>query len=155
MTGWRVGWMIGPNDVIGAATNLQSHSTSNVNNVAQRATLAALAGDLEAVARMREAFARRGKTMHAMLTRIPGVTCMEPQGAFYCFPNFEGVLGRDIGGTPVKDTLTLCEVLLEQAKVAIVPGEAFGAPGYARLSFALGDDDLGEGVERIATLLEG
>jgi aspartate/methionine/tyrosine aminotransferase len=155
MTGWRVGWMIGPNDVIGAATNLQSHSTSNVNNVAQRATLAALAGDLEAVARMREAFARRGKTMHAMLTRIPGVTCMEPQGAFYCFPNFEGVLGRDIGGTPVKDTLTLCEVLLEQAKVAIVPGEAFGAPGYARLSFALGDDDLGEGVERIATRLAG
>ena len=155
MTGWRVGWMIGPRDVIGAATNLQSHSTSNVNNVAQRATLAALAGDLSAVAHMREAFARRGKTMHAMLTRIPGVTCMEPQGAFYCFPNFEGVLGRDLGGTPVKDTLTLCEVLLEQAKVAIVPGEAFGAPGYARLSFALGDDDLGEGVERIATLLEG
>jgi aspartate/methionine/tyrosine aminotransferase len=155
MTGWRVGWMIGPRDVIAAATNLQSHSTSNVNNVAQRATIAALAGDLEAVATMREAFARRGKTMHAMLTRIPGVTCMEPQGAFYCFPNFDGVLGREIGGTPVKDTLTLCEVLLEQAKVAIVPGEAFGAPGYARLSFALGDDDLGEGVERIATLLGG
>jgi aspartate/methionine/tyrosine aminotransferase len=155
MTGWRVGWMIGPRDVIGAATNLQSHSTSNVNNVAQRATIAALAGDLEAVAQMRSAFTRRGKTMHAMLTRIPGVTCMEPQGAFYCFPNFEGVLGRDIGGTPVKDTLALCEVLLEQAKVAIVPGEAFGAPGYARLSFALGDDDLGEGVERIATLLGG
>ena len=155
MTGWRVGWMIGPRDVIGAATNLQSHSTSNVNNVAQRATLAALAGDLDAVAKMRDAFARRGKTMHAMLTRIPGVTCMEPQGAFYCFPNFEGVLGREIGGKKVDDTLTLCEVLLEQAKVAIVPGEAFGAPGYARLSFALGDDDLGEGVERIATLLGG
>ena len=155
MTGWRVGWMIGPRDVIGAATNLQSHSTSNVNNVAQRAALAALAGDLEAVARMREAFARRGKTMHAMLTRIPGVTCMEPQGAFYCFPNFDGVLGHEIGGKPVNDTLTLCEVLLEQAKVAIVPGEAFGAPGYARLSFALGDDDLGEGVERIAALLGG
>jgi len=155
MTGWRVGWMIGPRDVINAATNLQSHSTSNVNNVAQRATLAALAGDLEAVARMREAFARRGKTMHAMLTRIPGVTCMAPQGAFYCFPNFEGVLNRTIGDVAVKDTLTLCEVLLEQAKVAIVPGEAFGAPGYARLSFALGDDDLGEGVERIATLLGG
>ena len=93
--------------------------------------------------------------MHAMLTRIPGVTCMEPQGAFYCFPNFEGVLNRMIGGVAVKDTLTLCEVLLDQAKVAIVPGEAFGAPGYARLSFALGDDDLGEGVERIATLLGG
>src|SRR3954451_23981006 len=155
MTGWRVGWMIGPRDVISAATNLQSHSTSNVNNIAQRATLAALAGDLDAVATMREAFARRGKTMHAMLTRIPGVTCLEPQGAFYCFPNFEGVLNRMIGGVAVKDTLTLCEVLLEQAKVAVVPGEAFGAPGYARLSFALGDDDLGEGVERIATLLGG
>jgi len=155
MTGWRVGWMIGPRDVISAATNLQSHSTSNVNNIAQRATLAALAGDLDAVAKMRDAFARRGKTMHSMLTRIPGVTCMEPQGAFYCFPNFEGVLGREIGDTLVDDTLTLCEVLLEQAKVAIVPGEAFGAPGYARLSFALGDDDLGEGVERIATLLGG
>jgi len=155
MTGWRVGWMIGPRDVINAATNLQSHSTSNVNNVAQRATIAALAGNLEAVAEMREAFARRGKTMHAMLTRIPGVTCMEPQGAFYCFPSFESVLGRDIGGTKVADTLTLCEVLLDQAKVAIVPGEAFGAPGYARLSFALGDDDLGEGVERIATFLGG
>ena len=153
MTGWRVGWMIGPRDVIGAATNLQSHSTSNVNNVAQRATIAALAGDLEAVAQMREAFARRGKTMHAMLTRIPGVTCMAPQGAFYCFPNFEGVLGREIGGTRVNDTLTLSEVLLEQAKVAIVPGEAFGSPGYARLSYALGDDDLVEGVTRIAKVL--
>lgn len=153
MTGWRVGWMIGPRDVIAAATNLQSHSTSNVSNVAQVAALAAVAGDLDAVARMREAFARRGATMHALLSAIPGVTCLEPQGAFYCFPSFAGVLGREVAGRPVRDTLELAEVLLEVGKVAVVPGEAFGAPGYARLSFALGDDDLGEGVRRIAEVL--
>src|SRR5712691_10654315 len=153
MTGWRVGWMIGPRDVIAAATNLQSHSTSNVSNVAQAAALAAVTGDLDAVARMREAFARRGHLMFALLSGISGVTCLEPQGAFYCFPSFEGVLGREIGGYRPTTTLELCEVLLEVAKVAIVPGEAFGAPGYARLSFALGDDDLGEGVRRIADLL--
>ena len=153
MTGWRVGWMIGPRDVIAAATNLQSHSTSNVANVSQLAALAAVSGDLSAVAEMRTAFDRRGKLMHRLLEAIPGVTCMEPQGAFYCFPNFTGVLGREIGGRMVTSTLELCEVLLDQAKVAIVPGEAFGAPGYARLSFALGDDDLGEGVGRIAQAL--
>jgi aspartate aminotransferase len=153
MTGWRVGWMIGPEDVIAAATNLQSHSTSNVANVSQRAALAAVAGDLEAVATMREAFARRAKVMHGMLTSIPGVTCPAPQGAFYCFPSFEGVLGREYGGRTVGTTLELADVLLEQAKVAIVPGEAFGAPGHARLSFALGDDDLGVGVGRIADFL--
>jgi aspartate aminotransferase len=153
MTGWRVGWMIGPRDVIAAATNLQSHSTSNVANVSQLAALAAVSGDLSAVAEMRTAFDRRGKLMHRLLEAIPGVTCMEPQGAFYCFPNFDGVLGREIGGRMVTSTLELCEVLLDQAKVAIVPGEAFGAPGYARLSFALGDDDLGEGVGRIAQAL--
>ena len=153
MTGWRVGWMIGPRDVIGAATNLQSHSTSNVANVSQRAALAAVSGDLSAVATMREAFARRAVMMHAGLTAIPGVTCMEPEGAFYCFPNFEGVLGSEVGGWKVSTTLELCEVLLEVAKVALVPGEAFGAPGYARLSFALGDDDLINGVDRIAAAL--
>jgi aspartate/methionine/tyrosine aminotransferase len=153
MTGWRVGWMIGPRDVIAAATNLQSHSTSNVANVAQAAALAAVSGDLDAVAMMREAFTRRGRMMYELLSGIPGVTCLEPQGAFYCFPSFEGVLGREIGGRRPADTLELCEVLLDVAKVAIVPGEAFGAPGYARLSFALGDDDLGEGVRRIADLL--
>jgi aspartate/methionine/tyrosine aminotransferase len=155
MTGWRVGWMIGPTDVIAAATNLQSHSTSNVANVSQLAALAAVSGDLEAVAEMRAAFDRRGKTMHRLLESIPGVTCMAPQGAFYCFPNFAGVLGREVGGRVVTSTLELCEVLLDEAKVAIVPGEAFGAPGYARLSFALGDDDLGEGVGRIAQALGG
>ena len=155
MTGWRVGWMIGPRDVIAAATNLQSHSTSNVSNVAQAAALAAVAGDLDAVAMMREAFARRGKVMCEMLGSIPGVECLEPQGAFYCFPSFEGVLGREIGGRRPQTTLELCEVLLDVAKVAIVPGEAFGAPGYARLSFALGDDDLGVGIRRIADAVEG
>jgi aspartate/methionine/tyrosine aminotransferase len=154
MTGWRVGWMIAPPDVIEAATNLQSHSTSNVSNVAQAAALAAVSGDLEAVVEMRAAFERRGTLMHRLLSGIPGVTCLEPQGAFYCFPNFDGVLGRDIDGRRASSTLELCEVLLDVANVAIVPGEAFGAPGYARLSFALGDDDLGEGIRRIADLLE-
>jgi aspartate aminotransferase len=153
MTGWRVGWMIAPPDVTAAATNLQSHSTSNVSNVAQAAALAAVSGDLSAVMEMREAFARRGNTMYELLSKIDGVSVLAPQGAFYCFPSFEGVLGRTIGGSTPRTTLELCEVLLDVAKVAIVPGEAFGAPGYARLSFALGDDDLGEGVGRIADLL--
>jgi aspartate/methionine/tyrosine aminotransferase len=153
MTGWRVGWMIAPPDVTKAAINLQSHSTSNVSNVAQAAALAAVRGELTAVAEMRDAFARRGHTMYELLSKIPGVSVLEPQGAFYCFPSFEGVLGHNIGGRTPRTTLELCEVLLDQAKVAIVPGEAFGAPGYARLSFALGDDDLGEGIRRIADLL--
>jgi aspartate/methionine/tyrosine aminotransferase len=153
MTGWRVGWMIGPRDVISAATNLQSHATSNVSNVAQRAAIAAVTGDLGAVAEMRAAFDRRGRRMHALLAKIDGVTCMEPQGAFYCFPSFAGVLGREIAGRRPADTLELCEVLLEEVKVAIVPGEAFGAPGYARMSFALGDDDIEEGVSRVAKVL--
>jgi aspartate/methionine/tyrosine aminotransferase len=153
MTGWRVGWLIGPADVVAAATNLQSHSTSNVCNVAQVAALAAVAGDLEAVAMMRSAFERRGRTMHRMLSEIPGVACLEPQGAFYCFPSFEEVLTRPVAGRTLSSTLELADVLLEQAQVAVVPGEAFGAPGYARLSFALGDDDLAEGVGRIAKLL--
>jgi aspartate/methionine/tyrosine aminotransferase len=153
MTGWRVGWMIGPRDVIAAATNLQSHTTSNVSNTAQRAALAAVSGDLEAVGKMRHAFARRGKTMHSVLASIPGVECLEPQGAFYCFPSFDALLDREYAGRKVTSTTELAEVLLDEAKVAIVPGEAFGAPGYARLSFALGDDDLGEGVRRIADFL--
>ena len=153
MTGWRVGWMIGPADVIKAATNLQSHTTSNVANVSQRAALAAVAGDLEAVAMMRAAFDRRRQTIHRMLNEIPGVTCLEPEGAFYAFPSFEGVLGREIKGHRSTSTAELAGVILDLANVAIVPGEAFGAPGYARMSFALGDDDLVEGVERIADLL--
>jgi aspartate/methionine/tyrosine aminotransferase len=153
MTGWRVGWMIGPADVTAAATNLQSHSTSNVSNVAQAAALAAVSGDLSAVVEMRDAFARRGRMMFELLSKIDGVSVLAPEGAFYCFPSFEGVLGREIAGRTPQTTLELCEILLEVAKVAIVPGEAFGAPGYARLSFALGDDDLGVGVRRIADLL--
>jgi aspartate aminotransferase len=155
MTGWRVGWMIGPADVIKAATNLQSHATSNVANVSQRAALAAVAGDLDAVGEMRAAYARRGANIHKLLNEIPGVTCMEPQGAFYAFPSFVDVLGREIGGQRPETTLELADGILEKARVAIVPGEAFGAPGYARLSFALGDDDLVEGIGRIADLLAG
>ena len=153
MTGWRVGWMIGPDDVIKAATNLQSHATSNVANVSQRAALAAVSGDLTAVAEMRSAFERRGRTMHQLLTGIEGVTALEPQGAFYGFPNLTHYLGKTIRGRRSESTLDLCSVLLDEAKVAIVPGEAFDAPGYARLSYALGDDDLGEGCRRIADLL--
>jgi aspartate/methionine/tyrosine aminotransferase len=153
MTGWRVGWMIAPTGIISAATNLQSHQTSNVANVSQRAALAAVAGDLTAVAAMRDAFARRGETMHRMLNEIPGVTCIEPEGAFYAFPNLTGVLGTQIAGRTPTTTTELAEVILDEAKVAIVPGEAFDAPGYARLSFALGDDDLVEGVQRIHALL--
>ena len=140
-------------DVTAAATNLQSHATSNVSNVAQVAALAAVEGSLDAVAEMRSAFARRGTTMHEMLSAIPGVGSQPPEGAFYCFPSFEGVLGRTFGGVTVTSTLELADVLLEQAQVAIVPGEAFGAPGYMRLSFALSDADLTEGVGRVAELL--
>jgi len=153
MTGWRVGWMIGPDDIIKAAANLQSHQTSNVANVSQRAALAAVSGDLTAVGEMRDAFARRGRTMHQLLTGIEGVTCIEPQGAFYGFPNLTHYLGRSIRGRTSATTTELAAVILDEAKVAIVPGEAFEAPGYARLSFALGDDDLGEGLGRIADLL--
>ena len=152
MTGWRVGWMIGPKDVMKAAINFQSHTTSNVSNVAQIAALEAVSGDLSAVAMMRESFERRGMLMHKMLTAIPGVTCMEPQGAFYCFPNVRGLLGRDIGGKKASNSMELADLVLDVAKVAFVPGEAFGAPGYARFSFALGDADLVEGMERLAAL---
>ena len=153
MTGWRVGWLVAPPDIAAAVTNLQSHSTSNVGNVSQRAALAAVSGDLEAVATMRAAFERRGRTMHELLNAIPGVTCFTPEGAFYCFPSFAGVLGREYAGTTPRTSLELAALVLDESKVAIVPGEAFGAPGYARLSFALADDDLVEGVQRLAKLL--
>jgi aspartate/methionine/tyrosine aminotransferase len=152
MTGWRVGWMIGPNDVIGAAANLQSHQTSNVCNVAQRAALTAVSGDLTAVAEMRAAFERRGTNMHRLLQNIAGVSCVEPQGAFYCYPSFQGVLGRQVGDTEPATTLELADAILSEAKVALVPGEAFGSPGYMRLSFALADDDLVEGITRLHKL---
>ncbi|HWC69168.1 MAG TPA: pyridoxal phosphate-dependent aminotransferase [Acidimicrobiales bacterium] len=152
MTGWRVGWMIGPPDVIAAATNLQSHQTSNVCNVAQRAALAAVSGDLAAVGEMRAAFDRRGTTMHRMLREIPGVTCLQPQGAFYCYPSFEGLLGRAVAGATPTTTIQLADAILSEVKVALVPGEAFGTPGYMRLSFALADDDLVEGITRLQKL---
>jgi aspartate aminotransferase len=153
MTGWRVGWLIGPPDVVAAATNLQSHATSNVGNVAQAAALAAVLGDLQAVAEMRAAFDRRRRRIVELLRSIPGVTCVEPEGAFYAFPSFEGVLGRELRGRLPMTTLELADLILEEAKVAVVPGEAFGAPGHVRFSYALGDDDLVEGVTRIAKLL--
>jgi aspartate aminotransferase len=153
MTGWRVGWMIGPPDVIAASVNFQSHATSNVANVSQIAALAAVTGGLDDVVRMREAFERRGRTMQRMLADIPGVTCMEPQGAFYCYPNVTGLLGREIGGTVASTSLELADLVLSEAKVAFVPGEAFGSPGYARFSFALGDADLEEGIARFAALV--
>jgi aspartate/methionine/tyrosine aminotransferase len=153
MTGWRVGWLVGPPDLVAAASTLQSHLTSNVANVSQRATLAALEAGLDDVARMREVFDQRRRTIHRLLNEIDGVTCVNPQGAFYAFPSFEGVLGREIAGARPTTTLELADLVLREAKVAFVPGEAFGAPGYARFSYALGDADLEEGVRRIAELL--
>ena len=153
MTGWRVGWMIGPRDVISAAANLQSHATSNVCNVAQAAALAAVSGDLAAVATMRTAFDRRRRTMTRMLNEIPGVLCPEPQGAFYCYPSVKGLLGREIAGHRPQTSAELAGLILDEAEVAVVPGEAFGTPGYFRLSCALGDADLEEGIGRMAKLL--
>jgi aspartate aminotransferase len=153
MTGWRVGWLIGPADVVKAATNLQSHATSNVNNVAQIAALAAVSGDLSAVAEMRAAFDRRRRTIVSMLSEIPGVVCPEPQGAFYVYPSVKGLLGKPLRGKVSTNSAELAAVILDEAEVAVVPGEAFGTPGYLRLSYALGDDDLAEGISRIAKLV--
>jgi aspartate/methionine/tyrosine aminotransferase len=153
MTGWRVGWLIGPLDIVKGAANLQSHLSSNVCNVAQVAALAAVSGDLEAVAEMRAAFDRRRRTMVRMLNEIDGVTCPEPLGAFYCYPSVKGVLGRSLRGRTPTSSVELAEIVLDEAEVAVVPGEAFGTPGYLRLSYALGDDDLAEGVARLGKLL--
>nr|WP_307844606.1 pyridoxal phosphate-dependent aminotransferase [Actinotalea solisilvae] len=153
MTGWRVGWMISPPDVTKAATNLQSHLSSNVANVSQRAAIAALTGDLSAVEEMRTAFDRRRRTMVEMLSAIDGVVCPTPKGAFYAYPSVRGVLGRTIRGVTPTTSAELATLILEQAEVAVVPGEAFGPSGYLRLSYALGDADLAEGVGRIQTLL--
>ena len=153
MTGWRMGWLIGPTDVVKAAANLQSHLTSNVANVSQRAALAAVTGDLSAVAMMRAAFDRRRQTIVRMLREIPGVTCPEPLGAFYVYPSVAGLLGRTLRGRVPRSSAELAEVLLDEAEVAVVPGEAFGTPGYFRLSYALGDDDLVEGITRLQKLV--
>ncbi|HEX2418496.1 MAG TPA: aminotransferase class I/II-fold pyridoxal phosphate-dependent enzyme, partial [Micromonosporaceae bacterium] len=146
------GWMVAPTDVVKAAGNLQSHLTSNVCNVAQAAALAAVSGPLDAVAEMRTAFDRRRRTIVEMLSAIEGVVCPEPQGAFYAYPSVKGLLGREIGGRVANNSSELADVILEQAEVALVPGEAFGSPGYFRLSYALGDKDLTEGVSRLQRL---
>ena len=153
MTGWRVGWLIGPIDVVKGATNLQSHATSNVSNVAQRAALAAVSGDLSAVATMREAFDRRRQTMVRMLNDIPGVDCPEPLGAFYCYPSVKALIGKTLRGKTIESSAQLAELVLDEVGVAVVPGEAFGTPGYFRLSYALGDADLEKGVSRLGALL--
>ena len=155
MTGWRVGWIIAPPDIAKAASTLQSHQTSNVANVSQQAALAAVSGTLDAVDEMRSAFDNRRQVMYSMLSEIDEVSVLEPQGAFYAFPNFSGCLNRNIAGKRIETTLDLAELFLEEIHVAVVPGEAFGSPGYARLSFALGDNDLKEGLGRIADLLNG
>jgi aspartate/methionine/tyrosine aminotransferase len=152
MTGWRVGWLVAPVDFASAVTNLQSHSCGNVDNVAQVAALAALNGDLGAVAAMREVFDRRRVTIHRMLNECAGVTCVEPEGAFYAFPSVEGLLGRRLRGRLVQSSLDVVAAAIEEVKVAVVPGEAFGAPGYLRLSYAMSDDAIAEGVSRLAKL---
>ena len=153
MTGWRVGWMIGPKDVIKAATNLQSHLSSNVSNVSQRAAIAALNGDLSAVHKMGEAFNRRRKLIVKLLNEIPGVTCPTPTGAFYVYPSVKAVLGKEIRGKRPKTSAELATLILEEAEVAAVPGEAFGPSGYLRFSYALGDEDIIEGITRVKKLL--
>ncbi len=153
MTGWRVGWMISPADVTKAAANLQSHLTSNVCNIAQRAAINALSGPLDAAHEMRTAFDRRRKTIVEMLSSIPGVEVPTPQGAFYVYPSVKGLLGKEIRGKKAETSLDLASIVLEEAEVAVVPGEAFGTPGYFRLSYALSDTDLVAGVERMSDLL--
>jgi len=153
MTGWRVGWMIGPKDVIKAATNLQSHLSSNVSNVSQRAAIAALTSDLTAVHEMGVAFDRRRKLIVSMLNEIPGVYCPTPTGAFYVYPSVKGILGKEIRGKRPQTSAELATLILEEAEVAAVPGEAFGPSGYLRFSYALSDADIVEGITRVQKLL--
>jgi aspartate/methionine/tyrosine aminotransferase len=153
MTGWRVGWMIGPKDAIKAATNLQSHLSSNVSNVSQRAAIAALTGDLSAVHKMGEAFNRRRKLIVGLLNEIPGFECPTPTGAFYVYPSVKGVLGKTIRGKTPKTSAELATLILEEVEVAAVPGEAFGPSGYLRFSYATSDEDIVEGIGRIKKLL--
>ena len=153
MTGWRVGWMVGPKDVIKAATNLQSHLSSNVSNISQRAAIAALTGDLSAVHEMGVAFDRRRKLIVKMLNEIPGVVCPTPTGAFYVYPSVKGLLGKEIRGKRPQTSAELATLILEEVEVAAVPGEAFGPSGYLRFSYALGDEDIVEGITRVQKLL--
>ncbi len=153
MTGWRVGWMIGPKDVIKAATNLQSHLSSNVSNVSQRAAIAAVSGDLKAVHEMGTAFNRRRKLIVGLLNEIPGVVCPTPTGAFYVYPSVKGVLGKEIRGKRPQTSAELATLILDEVEVAAVPGEAFGPSGYLRFSYALSDADIVEGIARVKKLL--
>lgn len=150
MTGWRVGWMIGPKDIVDAAARHQSHATSNVANVGQHAALAALTGSQDTVEKMRQAFDGRRKLMYSLLTEIEGFRCIEPEGAFYAFPNVTEAMGDDYASS-----VDLATAIIERANVALVPGESFGAPGHLRLSYALGEEDIRRGVDRIADLLQG
>jgi len=152
MTGWRVGWMVGPADAIKLAANLQSHLSSNVNNIAQRAALAALSGPQDEAEQMRQAFDRRRRLIVEELSKIPGITVPNPLGAFYVYPDVTGLLHRDWDGVTPTTSLELADLILEKAEVAVVPGEAFGPSGYLRLSYALGDEQLLEGVRRLQQL---
>nr|WP_254628375.1 pyridoxal phosphate-dependent aminotransferase [Plantibacter sp. MCCC 1A11337] len=152
MTGWRVGWTVGPSDAIKALGNLQSHLSGNVNNIAQRAAIAALTGPQDAAETMREAFDRRRKLIVGELNKIDGFQTPTPQGAFYVYPDVSALLGRTFGGVTPTTSLELADLMLEQAEVAAVPGEAFGPSGYLRFSYALGDDQLLEGVQRLQRL---
>ena len=152
MTGWRVGWMVGPADIIKGASNLQSHLTSNVNNIAQRAAIEALIGDQAPVEEMRLAFDRRRQTIVRELNAIEGFHAPVPQGAFYAYVDVNGVLGRDFDGFTASTSLELADFILDKAEVAAVPGEAFGPSGYLRFSYALGDDALLEGIQRLQRL---
>ncbi len=153
MTGWRVGWLIGPDDIVKAAANLQSHATSNVANVSQIAALAAVSGDLSAVEEMKVAFDRRRQLITGLLDAIPGVTCPLPEGAFYVYPSVKDLMGTTLRGTVIESSAQLAGLILDEVEVAVVPGEAFGTPGYLRLSYATSDGDITEGVGRMATLL--
>lgn len=152
MTGWRLGWMVGPKDAIKLAGNLQSHLCSNVNNIAQRAAVAALNGPQDEAEQMRQAFDRRRRVIVSELSKIDGVAVPTPLGAFYAYPDVRGLLGREWAGVTPTTTLELADLILEKAEVAVVPGEAFGPSGYLRLSYALGDDALLEGVQRLQQL---
>lgn len=153
MTGWRVGWMIAPVDVTKAATNLQSHSTSNVANISQVAALAAVSGNLDAVEEMKVAFDRRRLLIVDLLNAVPGVSCPTPEGAFYVYPSVKGVMGKSIDGTVVNSSAELAGLILDKVEVAVVPGEAFGTPGYLRLSYATSDEKIAEGIARMHELL--
>ena len=153
MTGWRVGWLIAPKPVVMAAGNLQSHVCGNISNVSQWAAVAALRSGTSSIEKMRQTFAHRRELILAGLDRLPGFECPPPDGAFYVFPSVTGLLGREIAGRQVDTSDQLAALLLDEAKVAVVPGEAFGAPGHLRFSYALADDLLEEGMARVQQLL--